>query len=186
MQKRRIFTSKLLGYIKTFKHKMFWKFCFFLYNVLGAWCGGNFSPTGEYSSTVKNRQKWASVHRRVGVKGLFSNIYSLEGKKTNPARPRARGSLRRMINLAVGTSDIFWSLESIWARCCCRSASSPRPGPASQHFTLAHPIQSCKTINIVKYSVKSCDGGIHFTLLYNRPSVHDLVFEAGYAESKGF
>ncbi len=35
--KKRIFTSKLLGYIKTFKTK---NFPFFLYIVQGAWCGG--------------------------------------------------------------------------------------------------------------------------------------------------
>jgi hypothetical protein len=38
--------------------------------VRGAVVGGIFSPIGEYSSTVKNQQKLASVHRRVGLKGL--------------------------------------------------------------------------------------------------------------------
>jgi hypothetical protein len=39
------------------------------------WSGGNFSPIREYSSTVKNRQKRASVHRRVGVKGLRKSYF---------------------------------------------------------------------------------------------------------------
>jgi hypothetical protein len=40
--KKHIFTSKLFGYIKTFKTKnvfKFFQFCF-LYSVQGAWCGG--------------------------------------------------------------------------------------------------------------------------------------------------
>jgi hypothetical protein len=75
--KKRIFTSKLFGCIKTFKTKKFWKFSFFfwtVYRVRAGMVGGNFSPIGEYSSTVKNRQKWASVHRRVGLKGKHFNI----------------------------------------------------------------------------------------------------------------
>ncbi len=31
--------------------------------------GGNFTPIGDISSTVKNRQKWVTVCRRVGGKG---------------------------------------------------------------------------------------------------------------------
>ncbi len=63
-----------LGTLKLSKQKKFWKFSNFffctVYRVRGAVVGGNFSPIGEYLSTVKNRQKWASVHRRVGLKGL--------------------------------------------------------------------------------------------------------------------
>jgi hypothetical protein len=63
-----------LGALKLSKQKKFWKFSKFffwtVYRVRGAMVGGNFSPIGEYSSTVKNQQKWASVHRRVGLKGL--------------------------------------------------------------------------------------------------------------------
>jgi hypothetical protein len=59
--KKHIFTSKLFGYIKTFKTKKVLKisqvfFCT-VYRVRGALVGGNLSPTGEYSSTDKNRQK---------------------------------------------------------------------------------------------------------------------------------
>jgi hypothetical protein len=71
--KKRIYTSELLGYIKTFKTNKFWKFSSFFWSVYRLHCavvGVNFSPIGEYTSTVKNRQKWASVHRRVDVKGL--------------------------------------------------------------------------------------------------------------------
>jgi hypothetical protein len=64
-----------LGVLKLSKQKKFWKFSNFffwtVYRVRGAMVGGNFSPIGEYSSTVKNRQKWASAHRRVGLKGLI-------------------------------------------------------------------------------------------------------------------
>jgi hypothetical protein len=57
-----IFTSKLFGYIKTFKTKMF-SFVCTVYRVLGVVVGGNFSPIGEYSNTVKNRQneRWSTV-----------------------------------------------------------------------------------------------------------------------------
>ncbi len=63
-----------LGALKLSKQKKFWKFSEFffwtVYRMRGAMVGRNFSPIGEYSSTVKNRQKWASVHRCVGLKGL--------------------------------------------------------------------------------------------------------------------
>jgi hypothetical protein len=59
--KKHIFTSKLFGCIKTFQTKIVLNiFQFFfctVYRVRGAMVGGNFSPIGEYSSTVKNRQK---------------------------------------------------------------------------------------------------------------------------------
>ncbi len=42
-----------------------------MYRVCGAVIGGNFTPIGEYSSTVKNRRKWVMVFRRVGAKGLI-------------------------------------------------------------------------------------------------------------------
>jgi hypothetical protein len=38
--------------------------------VHGAVVGENLTPVGEYSSTVKNRRKCATVYRRVVVKGL--------------------------------------------------------------------------------------------------------------------
>ncbi len=43
---------------------------FAVYRICVAVAGGNFAPPmGGYSSTVKNRRKWASVFRRVGLKG---------------------------------------------------------------------------------------------------------------------
>ncbi len=70
-----------LGALKLSKQKKFWKFSNFffwtVYRVRGVMVGGNFSPIWEYSSTVKNRQKWASVHRRVGLKGLKLSSDSL-------------------------------------------------------------------------------------------------------------
>jgi hypothetical protein len=38
--------------------------------VRGAVVGENLTPIGEYSSTVKNRQKCAAVYLRVVVEGL--------------------------------------------------------------------------------------------------------------------
>ncbi len=59
---------------KTFKTKKVSKIfeIIFLYSVEGAWweVGENLTPIGEYSSTVKNRRKCATVYRRVVVKGL--------------------------------------------------------------------------------------------------------------------
>jgi hypothetical protein len=50
-----------LGALKLSKQKKVLKFSNFffctVYRVRGAMVGGNFSPIGEYSSTVKNRQK---------------------------------------------------------------------------------------------------------------------------------
>jgi hypothetical protein len=76
--KKHIFTSKLFGCIKTFKTKKVLNiFQFFVYRVRGAMVGRNFLPIGEYSSTVKNRQKRASVHRRVGLKRLKENMSAI-------------------------------------------------------------------------------------------------------------
>ncbi len=59
--KKRIFTHKGLRYLKTSIPKKVLKisqFSFFtVYRVRGAVVGGNFSPIGEYPSTVKNRRK---------------------------------------------------------------------------------------------------------------------------------
>ncbi len=59
--KKHIFTSKLFGYIKTFKTnkvlKIFQIFFCTVYRARGAVVGRNFSPIGKYSSTVKNQQK---------------------------------------------------------------------------------------------------------------------------------
>ncbi len=56
--KKHIFTSNLLGYIKTFKTKNLKIFNFFLQcaGCVVRQSGGNLLLIGEYSSTVKNRQ----------------------------------------------------------------------------------------------------------------------------------
>jgi hypothetical protein len=76
-----------LGFLKLSK-KSLENFPFLLYSVQDARCGsrGKFSPIREYSSTAKNRRKWATVHRHVGVKGLihlllFHAINSKNGKE---------------------------------------------------------------------------------------------------------
>jgi hypothetical protein len=49
-----------MGTLKLPKPKVLTIFQFFfctVFRVRGAMVGGNFSPFGEYSSTVKNRQK---------------------------------------------------------------------------------------------------------------------------------
>jgi hypothetical protein len=45
-----------------------------VYRARGAVVGENFSQIGEYSSTVKNRQKCASVPCRVSLKGLMKDL----------------------------------------------------------------------------------------------------------------
>ncbi len=61
-------------FTKTFKTKKvlkIFKFFFFtVYRVRGAIVGENLMPIREYSSTVKNRRKCATVYHRVVVKGL--------------------------------------------------------------------------------------------------------------------
>jgi hypothetical protein len=58
--------------MKTFKTKSFEIWFFFHYGVQvrSEVVDGNLLPIWEYSSTVKNHQKWASHHHRMGVKEL--------------------------------------------------------------------------------------------------------------------
>ncbi len=66
---KNVFTSKLLSYIKTFKTRKVLKF-WSVHRVRSEVVDGNLLPIWEYSSSVKNWQKWASVHHWVGVKEL--------------------------------------------------------------------------------------------------------------------
>jgi hypothetical protein len=63
--KNEFLQKKLLRCFKTFKTKKVLKifnfFFFTVYRMRHAIVGGNFTPIGEYSSTVKNRQKWVTL-----------------------------------------------------------------------------------------------------------------------------
>ncbi len=54
---------------KTFKTKKVYLKNFFFFTVYGAVVGENLTPIGEYSSTVKNRQKWTTVYGASSLKG---------------------------------------------------------------------------------------------------------------------
>ncbi len=84
-----------------------------MYRVRSGMVGGNFSPIGEYSSTVKNRQKRASVHRRVGLKGLrcCCSFWLFCGRL---------GILFRLRNTSVWTIVLYYTLKS-----------TPQTNPAS-------------------------------------------------------
>jgi hypothetical protein len=57
-----------------------------------------FSPIGEHSSTVKIRRKWASVHRRVGVKGLSESLETLTNTLPNCSMPGSVVASRFLIS----------------------------------------------------------------------------------------
>jgi hypothetical protein len=69
--------------IKTFKTKKVFKiFEFFFSTVKRVRCavvGKNLTPIGEYSSTVKNQRKCATVYCCVVVKGLNDILQQAEG-----------------------------------------------------------------------------------------------------------
>jgi hypothetical protein len=67
--------------IQTFITKNFRNFPVFLFSVYrlhGVVIGGNFTPIGEYSSTVKNRRNRVTVLRSVGAKELINCALWLE------------------------------------------------------------------------------------------------------------
>jgi hypothetical protein len=53
-----------------------------MHRVRGAIVDGNFTPIGECLSTVKNRRKRVSVHRRGGIKRLWQIIFRCIGTTT--------------------------------------------------------------------------------------------------------
>jgi hypothetical protein len=66
-----------LWILKLFQNKndlQIFEFFFTVYRVRGAVVGENLTQNGEYSSTVKNRQKCVTVNRGVVVKGIYIYI----------------------------------------------------------------------------------------------------------------
>jgi hypothetical protein len=154
--KKHIFTSKLFGCIKTFKTKKVLKFSnFFSEQCTGCvvrWVSGNFSRIGEYSSTVKNRPKWASVHRRVGLKGIF--LYIVHARVSRTRRPvlQRRVASRPILSVDIGFDHgggaihLFYRTSNYHAACLTLLT---RPA----HWTTI--ITTFKFIFIVEPSIKN-------------------------------
>jgi hypothetical protein len=73
--------------------------------VRGAVVGENLTPIGEYSSTVKNRRKCATVYRRVVVKGLVSRRLNEKKRKERKKKVQLMHCFKKNRNNVRGGSD---------------------------------------------------------------------------------